>query len=182
MTVFILFAVGCRWLWHWLDFDAFGFMTLSWIQPCDVVRRPTTGLLGRKGKKEGSAEHQYKAKGTVVYLISNSRLSEKPALIYLRDEIEKVKKKKKITKKGRKHTNMCRWRSLFIPVLGEGSCATPPQGGDRYTPLLMNVCCFSLYFSVTLLVLNPDVRQHWMEMFCLFLYYLLKVTYPPSLF
>lgn len=69
-----------------------------------------------------------KAKGDVVYLISNSRLSETCFNLLKK---EKYLKKKEKSPKKRKNINLCQWRSRFRPVLREGLCKMPPPGGDN---------------------------------------------------
>lgn len=77
-----------------------------------------------------------KAKGAVVYLISNSRLSETCFNLLKKQKITK----KKITKKRWKYRNLCQWRSPFIP---KGLCKMQPQGGDRiHTGTCECLLCF----------------------------------------
>lgn len=133
--------------WSW------DFKMLLWIShasSCSMLAHHT-GLLVFN---DDTVRSTSKAKGAVVYLISNSRLSETCFNL-----LKKWNIKTKNSKKRWKYTNLCQWRSPFIPVLRERLWKTPPQGGDRihtsthecllfFFHNLVFLCCTLMYFGI----------------------------------
>lgn len=152
--------------WHWLCLNASVWsLDFRWTRRTSscLVLTHHTGLLVFIVDKRIVA-HQARQK-ELLYTSFLTQNWVKPALIYLRNKKNILKK----SQKRQKYTNVCRWRSPFIPVPREGFDKGLRKGETDYVPVLMNVflsftvwCSYAAHWCISALYRN-DLLYLWIN-------------------